>query len=122
MAGQSWHTCWVLEDFSSQPVGNGILVEFKDPGIPIRKVLCELLQHLEACIASDGVIDISDVGIAVFLDLGYFEVVVSQEIGVHLYPAVPVHLSDPHRDEVWSVSERPVCQRFSGVEVELFGW
>lgn len=88
----------------------------------MRQVPRQLFQHLKTRIAGDSIVEVLDVRVEVFLQLGDFQVVVAFVVGVHLDPVVPVQLADAHGDVVLAMAEGAVDLRFRCVQVEIFQW
>lgn len=81
----------------------------------MSEILRQLLQHLKASVPRNSIVDILNMSIYVFLELGHFQVVVPNVIRIELDPIVPVELPDAHGDVVLSMAEWAVDLRLRGI-------
>ena len=73
--------------------------------IPMHQVPHQFLIELEAGIPSDRIIDVFDMLFEIFLELRGFRLMVTEKVGVHFNPIIPVQFANSHGDRIWAMTK-----------------
>lgn len=115
-------TSGILKYLPSSRVRKFIAIQLENFGIAPCQKLNKFFVNLETGRYCDLIVDIFDMTVKILVQLGYFQVVITEEVAIHFNPIAPVKSSYPHCDIICPMAKWSVQFWIGRLQVKVLCW